>query len=454
MAKKIISVADRSLLSITWPIFLDLLFVFLVSAVDAWFLSRISDTSAAAVGAMIPVSMLCFSLFVNLGFAGSSIASRLLGAKDDNNLGYTYGVLILMGVLLGLVLAVVMVFMAPIFSRWMGLQGDMAEMGAIYLSTIGYGAFFLALRTCVSSILSSQGKTDWNMWSTAIMTITKIFFNYAFVFGAFGFPALGIEGVAIASCIAWAASFLFSLWVVLGYFKLSVNIFMPWSTFKKSAKPILNIALPSTLEPLSWHLSQLVIISIVVNMGEIALATRVYVFNLIYIVVLFSVALSSGMQIKVAHYFGAKRYADANKMLFQGVQFGMVGAFFLVSILYFMSDQLLGVFTNKQEIWLLGASVILVAFFCEIGRVLNLLYGASLKATGDAKFIAIFGLFFMWAIAVPLAWLLGIHYSLGLIGIWIALSVDELGRGFVSLYRWNIRKWGQRDCNYAEKATN
>ena len=42
------TVIERSLFSLTWPIFIDTLFVFLINVVDAWFLSRISDTGGCS----------------------------------------------------------------------------------------------------------------------------------------------------------------------------------------------------------------------------------------------------------------------------------------------------------------------------------------------------------------------------------------------------------------------
>jgi Na+-driven multidrug efflux pump len=47
----------------------------------------------------------------------------------------------------------------------------------------------------------------------------------------------------------------------------------------------------------------------------------------------------------------------------------------------------------------------------------------------------------MWLMSVPLAYLLGIHYEFGLIGIWIAFVADEWVRGLFMLWRWRSRVW-------------
>ncbi|MNY59503.1 MATE family multidrug exporter [compost metagenome] len=47
----------------------------------------------------------------------------------------------------------------------------------------------------------------------------------------------------------------------------------------------------------------------------------------------------------------------------------------------------------------------------------------------------------MWGIAVPLSYYLGIHLEMGLLGVWIAFTVDEWTRGLLMYLRWRSRVW-------------
>jgi Na+-driven multidrug efflux pump len=78
------SVADRSLLSLTWPIFIDLFFIFMINITDAWFLSRISDSEAASIGAVMPILGIAFALYSTMHQGSSSVASQRIGAGDHN----------------------------------------------------------------------------------------------------------------------------------------------------------------------------------------------------------------------------------------------------------------------------------------------------------------------------------------------------------------------------------
>jgi len=452
MAKK--SVLEKSLLRLTWPIFIELFFIFMVNVTDAWFLSRVSDAAAGSVGAIIPIMGIGFAIYSTLNQSGNAVASQRLGAKDHHLVAETFGVVVVLGLIAGLLLATIFVYMAPTFAQLMGLKGDMATMASIYLRTLGFGTWLLAVRFAASSILSSLGLTKWNMLSTGVMTILNVLFNYMFVFGKFGVPAMGVQGVAIASVLAWGLSLLLTLWIILFHLKIKVEFPKTWNKFRNSARPILNIALPSSFEPLSWQFSQLVLTTMVIQMGELSLATRIYTINILFVAILYCFALSTGVQIKVAHLIGARRFDDAHKQLIQGVKLALSGSLAFVTLGYIFSDNIYSAFTNNTEIWALGASILVVAFFGEMGRALNIVIGASLRASGDARYVSIIAVFSMWLMMIPLAWALGLKLVWGLVGIWIAMSADELIRGLISFRRWNSQKWRTKGIYAKQNATS
>ena len=452
MTNKNNTLADKSLLSLTWPIFIDLFFIFMINVTDAWFLSRISDNAAAAAGAMLPILGIGFAFYSTFHQAGNSIAGQRIGAKDHEKVAGTYGILILLLLIAGLFMASMFFLGANTFASWMGLSGEISEMSQVYLSTLGLGTWVLALRFATNSILASQGKTKWNMWSTTLMSLVNIIGNYILIDGKFGAPAMGIQGIAIASIIAWFSSLLFNISIIVYHFKVSIVFPRSYSAIKEHGFPVVKIAAPSIIEPLSWQLVQLLMTTMVVVMGATSLATRIYCFNIIYIGILYGFAISAGIQLKVAYLMGANKYENAQKELVKGVKIGLIGiVIFLICIISF-SQLLFQVFTNNQEIWLLGSTILLISIFSEIGRSLNLIVGASLRACGDAKFTSIIGFTSMWFVALPLAWYFGIYLSWGLIGIYIGASLDEVLRGTSNILRWNSGRWQSKGL-YAKKTS-
>ncbi|SET12867.1 putative efflux protein, MATE family [Thalassotalea agarivorans] len=422
----------------------------MVNIADAWFLSRISDAAAASVGAIMPILGIAFSVYSTLYQAGSGVASQRIGANDHKKLSRTYGVIMQLAIGFGLAMSLFFYFGASFFANVMGLEAEMNTMASIYMSTLGLGSWLLALRFAAAAILASQGKTHWNMWSTALMSVINIALNYVLIDGKYGFPALGVQGIAIASVTAWGISFLFSLAVILWGQKIRVNI--PWSLpkFTDMARPIMRIASPAVIEPLSWNFTQIIMTAMVVTMGEVALATRIYAFNLLFTAILYCVAISGGVQIKVAFFVGGGRFEEAHKALISGLKIAIVGVIVFMSTMILISDQLFSIFTDNKAIWALGASVLMIAFIGEIGRASNLIVGAALRSSGDSKYISVYGFTMMWFVALPMTYIFGIWMGLGLIGIWLGTSIDECIRGTINYRRWLSKKWQDKGV-YAQQ---
>lgn len=426
---------------LTWPIFLDVLCVFLVSVSDIWFLSQISDTAAAAVGATLPLLGLSFTLLLNTSLAGNGILCRLIGAGRTSELADAHAAVLLLSLCLGGIIGLALGIAAEPLAAIIGLAENLRPQAVEYLHIISFGAVPLALRYGANAILNAHGRTGLSMISTLLMAVCNIALNYFFVFGPFTPLALGLQGVAFATVMAWSASACCSAIMCLWLLRPKLFRNTGLNRLKVQIAAVIDIAAPSSLEPISWHLSQIVIMYMVVQLGEIALTTRVYVNNVLFLSALFATALSAGVQIKVGHAVGAQRVDDANQHLRAGLGAGLVAALAVVLLLLVFAQHVLGLFTDNAAVIALGSQIIAIALLCECGRAVNMIAGASLKACGDARYVSFWALTIMWLLTVPAAWLLGLHFALGLAGIWLALGVDELARAAIVWRRWQSRRW-------------
>jgi Na+-driven multidrug efflux pump len=77
----------------------------------------------------------------------------------------------------------------------------------------------------------------------------------------------------------------------------------------------------------------------------------------------------------------------------------------------------------------------------ETGRIFNVVAVNGLRATGDARFPLFMGVFSMWGVWVPAAWVLGIGLGMGVVGLCLATIADEWLRGLLNYARWKRGKW-------------
>jgi Na+-driven multidrug efflux pump len=80
----------------------------------------------------------------------------------------------------------------------------------------------------------------------------------------------------------------------------------------------------------------------------------------------------------------------------------------------------------------------------ESGRVMNLVVNRAIKASGDVRYPLISIVVIQWGIVLPLSFLFSQVFTLGFIGIWIALAFDEAIRGLNLWTRWKGLRWQRK----------
>ena len=93
-----------------------------------------------------------------------------------------------------------------------------------------------------------------------------------------------------------------------------------------------------------------------------------------------------------------------------------------------------------------------IEFFLEIGRTANIVLTKCLVAVGDVLFPVTIGIIFMWLIAVLVGYYFGVHLGMGLVGIWVAMTIDECMRGILFVIRFKSGRWKTKMEQTSQKA--
>ena len=99
----------------------------------------------------------------------------------------------------------------------------------------------------------------------------------------------------------------------------------------------------------------------------------------------------------------------------------------------------------REEILTLCKRIMLLEILLEMGRSTSLVVIKALQAAGDVNFPVAITITFSWAVAVLLSYILGVVCGLGLLGVWIAMTLDECTRGIIFICRWRKGRWRRLD---------
>ena len=433
---------QRSLLSLTWPIFIDLSLHFATLIINTIMVGMVSVKSVAELtigNQVFDLALIIFNFF-NIGVC--VVCAQALGANNKRLARRIIHIGLGVNLIIGTIVSASIFFLSRAIVDIMNVPAEIAESSHNYLQILSLS--FLPLSICLvsSAILRAFNCTRDAMYVSLLVNVITICGNSCFLFGYFGIPVLGVEGVAISTVFSRAVASIVFIPLIIARTKTRIIPRFMFVFRKKVIYSILSIGLPGAGENLSWHSQNMFLTGIIAAMGAMQLATHGIYFQIVQVLMLFSASVGMGTELLVAHYTGALKLDLANRQLIRSVKIGEIATVLLTfSMPLGTGAFLISLFTDNQEVLMIATPLFLLTVFQEPGRILNVIIINSLRATGDTKFPVIMAVISMWGISVPLGCFLALYMDMGLLGIWLGFTADEWVRGIAMVLRWRSKAW-------------
>lgn len=428
-------------MALAWPIFVEQALRMLIGTVDTIMVSHVSDGAVAALNVSNQVVVFFLLVFNFIGVGAGVVVTHCLGARDPAGAMRIARSAVALNLWLGAAASVFVFLGARPILRALQLPVELETYALPFLTLMGGTLVLESVSVALAGVLRAHTHTRDTMVVLAGQNLVNLGGNAVLLFGLFGFPALGVTGVALASVLARAAG-LVALWLLvrrrLGFRMSGADLCrLP----REHARRILRIGLPSVGENICWWTAFMTITAFTSRLGAEPLATQSYVMQLLWLVIICTVSLGLGNEIVTGHLVGAGAFEEAYHELRRNLRGGIVMATALIGAIAVFAPALLGIFSDNPAVVAGGALLLRMSVLLEPGRVMNVLVVFAMRATGDARYPLKVGLVFMWGLWVPLSWLFGLKFGWGLPGIWLAMILDEWTRGLLNLRRWNSRRW-------------
>lgn len=435
---------SRKIFMMSLPIFIELLLQMLVGNVDQIMLSQYSQNSVAAIGNGNQIMNLII-IVLNMTSVGITIMiSQYIGAKDEHKVSEVCNVSVaVMGFFSIVITLALFLFYTPVFNM-LSVPAEIFSEAAAYLLIVGSFILVQGMYMTFSAILRSYALMKQVMVISVVMNLINIVGNAMLINGYFFFPQLGIVGAAISTNFSKLIGLImvFILFKARGYAELKLSYLKPFPM--DTCKKLLYISLPSGAEALSYNLSQTIIMKFINMMGTAVIATKVYCSMMANVAYVYSMAIAQATQIVIGYLVGAGRLDEVGPKVWNCVFVSIAVSVGLTGMIYFNSDLIFGVFTSDPQILALAKQIVFVEFALEVGRSVNIAMTRTLVATYDVNVQVIAGVLSAWGIAVGLGYVLGVQWSWGLVGIWIAMAIDELTRAAIFIVRFISGVWKKK----------
>jgi putative MATE family efflux protein len=436
--------ADRTklpLMHIAWPLIIENLIRVGITSADVFMLSYYSEEAVAAIGLITQLVFFIVLLYTMVASGASIIISQYLGARDTKAAGRVAQGSIVLSVIFSAVLSVAMCLAADAIVTFYDLPPQVHKYAFQYMVIYAAGSASVALAIILSTIIRSYGHSRGPMLVNLLAMAISVVGNYLFIFGKFGVPKWGVPGVALSTIFSHVVACAI-LWAMMkkrrdiklekgGFFKVPMPVY----------KQILAVGVPTAGENVCYNIGQIAIMRIIASLGTEAMAAFVYALTVLRFVFITSIAIGSAVQIKVGYYVGAAMADIAQKKVYRYWATGFAISLTLVVAAKIFQVPIIDILTSNEYTRGMVFAMLTIALIHEPGRNFNTIIIPALKGAGDVKFPVYVGMIFMWGVGVTLAYVFGITLGWGLMGICVAMAIDEWSRGLVILWRWRGGRW-------------
>lgn len=435
---------NRTLFAMVLPIAFQNLMTALVSASDAVMLGFLEQEALSAVSLAGQVTFV-FNLCVTVLVQGTTMLAAQYWGKGERDTVEQILALAIRGMMAVTVvfLACTLFFSEHVMSLFTN-EPALISRGATYLQIVGISYILSGLSQMYLCIMKNSGKTAKSTVIGSSSMILNICFNVVFIYGLFGFPAMGIRGAALATVLATAVQFIWTLIESGKTGSIKVRISYIVSVDKKIRRDFNRYTLPVVGNYFFWGGGVTIFSVIIGHLGNDAVAANSLASVIRNILGCVSKGVGTAGAILVGNELGrnqierAKKYAKHSTIL-AGI-IGMVTCLIILLvrplILHFSH------LTDTATAYLSGM-LFVSSYYAIAGSVNNMVIGGIFCAGGKSKFGCICDGIVLWLVVIPAASIAAFYFHLPVLVVYFILCLDECIK--LPIVFWYYRKytWAQ-----------
>lgn len=427
----------------TWP-FLEQVLNFLVGFVDTFLAGHLSVAATKAIAVASYIGWLMAILQMSIGIGAAAVIARAIGGKHRRIANAALGQAMLLSLAMGLLSASVIFIIAPWLCAFMELHGESYDIGVSYLRIVAVAAPFSSVLFVGSACLRAAGDTRSPFLVLALVNVVNVAASCAFVYAAPPLGGHGAAGIAAGTAVAWLVGCALILVVLIGgwgQIRLRlIRLRLHWHTMKR----IVRVASSSLAESLGMWIGNFFVVKMVGIVGltmTAALGAHVIAVRVEAISYLPCMALGIAASTLTGQYLGLGDPQRARSAAILCWVYGMIVMGAMGLLFWFGADMLVRIITDEPELLESAPDLLRICAPIQIFFATAIVLSNAMRGAGDTKTTMKLTYLSTWCIRIPAAYLLAIHFELGLNGIWMALSGELLIRGCIFATRFFVGGW-------------
>lgn len=433
--------SNKALRSLILPLVMEQLLAILVGMLDTVMISGVGEAAVSGVSLVDNINILVINIFAALATGGAVVAGHALGQKNQEQAGRSAWQMMLFLLYSSVAMTILLLGAHKVILRAIFGQVEEAVMtsAVTYLIITGLSICPLALYNGCAALFRAMGNSRTTMYISLLMNLINLVGNAILIF----LCQMGVAGAAIATLVARTVAALLIFRLMFDgkreiHFQKRLTLRMDIPQVKK----ILYIGIPNGLENSLFQLGKILLLSLVSTFGTSAIAANAVCGTITNFNILPGMAINMAL-LSVASYcigagdFGQTRLYTRKLMRLTWLCTSAVSLIMIVGAPLFLK-----IYHLTPETTTLALQVIRYhAVMCMVAWIPSFTLPNTLRAAGDVMWTMAIAIISMWVFRIGTAYFFSNVFHLGLIGIWIAMTIDWMFRGICYEIRYHGGKW-------------
>lgn len=429
----------KTIVKLALPITLGLGSSFLMAFIDLLMVKSLGNKALAAIGLASISYQFLLVIVMSMSPAVSGIVARRRGENSDEAQCLPLNGALMLVLLIGIPLTLFIYFITPFYFPLITPDPEVIKEGVPYLQTIVIGTVAFGMASAFKGYWTGIERPNVYLLTVLFVNSLNIFLNYVFIYGNFGFTALGTKGAGLASATS------ISVGVVIYFITTLIHFqgkgFIKLFPHKELLRNLLTMGVPVALNGMFLSASTILLYWMVGQIGTSELAISVVLFQFGWLILVFSMGLGQASAVLVSNAIGKGKKLLATQWGWDAGRIGLAWTTILGIPLFLFPEWFLFYFLPDEETIALAVIPFQLLALTEGAVGLSTMFSATLFSVGEGKRVMLVTTGSYWLFCLPAIWIVGPHLKYGILEVTIVQAISSVLTAILIVGIWQQGRW-------------
>ena len=413
-----------------------------VGSADVIMLNYVGQSAISAVSLATQYTNILFMFFYGLGTGATMLCAQYFGKGEYEPIRIVEGMAMKISLVASFAFSLAAILIPELMMQVFTKDPELIALGVTYLKYMSVTYLCWGIIEIYLAVLRSIGQVKISMILNIIAFTLNIILNAVFIFGLFGSPKMGVEGVALATMLSRMVELIGCFVISIYQKEIKLNFLYMFRKNKLLMQDFIKLSLPALGNDIIWGLAFSMYSVIMGHMGSDVVAANSLVTVVRNFGSTFCFGIGSGGTILLGNIIGRNEMEEAKECASQIVRLTILAGAIGGLIIFIVSPWVIQFASISETAKHYLKYMLLINCYYIMGGAVNAtLIAGVFRAGGDSRFGFFCDIIDMWIYAVPLGFFAAFVLKLPVMVVYFLLCTDEFVKWPWVIKHYKSYKW-------------